>query len=231
MLDIRADLDNGEICNIEMQVAQKKNIEKRILYYWSKLYASGIKAGYDYIELPKTIAILITNFEVDIMKNIPKYHTKWKTREEEYSKIILTDVLEIHIIDLLKLTKQLGEGIIEASDKVALWAKFIINPDMLEEEEMKVNEDIKKANEELEKLQEDEHEQYLAHLRQKHIMDTKAIEAYNYEKGIAEGIEKGEQNKQKEIIINMYKKKMSIKDICEIVNLPKEEIERIIKEN
>jgi len=223
VLDIRADLDNGEICNVEMQVAQKKNIEKRILYYWSKLYSSGIKEGEDYIKLPKTIAILITNFEVDIAKSIPKFHTKWEIREEEYSKVILSDVLEIHIIDLLKLTKQLEEDIIEANDKVALWAKFIINPDMLEEEEMSVNEDIKKANEELEKIQEDDHEKYLAHLRLKHIMDTKAIETYNYEKGI--------NDTKEEVILNLHKMNMKIEEICEIVNLPKEEVENIIKEN
>ena len=61
---------------------------------------------------------------------------------------------------------------------------------------MSENEDIKKANEELEKISADKHEQYLAHLRQKHIMDTKAVEEYGYlrgkEEGRAEGKEEGE---------------------------------------
>ena len=39
------------------------------------------------------------------------------------------------------------------------------------------------------------------------------------------------QKKQKDIIINMHKKHMEISDICEIVELTKEEVERIIKEN
>ena len=47
ILDIRAKIDNNINCNIEMQVVDKKNIEKRILYYWSKMYVKSIKAGDD----------------------------------------------------------------------------------------------------------------------------------------------------------------------------------------
>jgi len=226
VLDIRVNLDNGEICNIEMQVVQQKNIEKRILYYWSKLYASGIKQGQDYEKLHKTIVILIANFEIDIIKDIPKYHTKWEIREEEYSKKILTDMLEIDIIELTKLTKELNKNNISKNDKVALWAKFIINPEMIGVKEMSENEDIRKANEELEKIQDDEYEQYLAHLRLKHIMDTKAVEAYGYDKGIEEGIKQA----KKEAILNMYKKKIKIEDICNILTLNKEDVKKIIRE-
>ena len=45
-----------------------------------------------------------------------------------------------------------------------------------------------------------------------------------------EGIEKGIKEKQKEIILNMNKRKMKIEDICEIVNLEKDEIIKIIEE-
>ena len=38
ILDIRAKIENKINCNIEMQIVDRKNIEKRILYYWSKLY-------------------------------------------------------------------------------------------------------------------------------------------------------------------------------------------------
>ena len=136
VLDVRADLDNGEVCDIEMQVATQGSIEKRILFYWSKLYYSGIHKGGKYKELNKTIAILITSFEVNTIKEIPNFHTKWEIREEKYSKAILTDALEIHIIELSKLTEQLKEGIISPEDKAATWAKFILNPNMLEGREM-----------------------------------------------------------------------------------------------
>ena len=32
---------------VEMQICDKKNIEKRLLFYWSKMYSQGIKQGQD----------------------------------------------------------------------------------------------------------------------------------------------------------------------------------------
>ena len=227
ILDIRAKLNNEENCNIEMQVVDQKDIEKRILFYWSKLYYSGINEGEGYRKLKKTIVILIANFDVDAIKEVPKYHTKWEIREEEYSKVILTEALEIHIIELLKLTKQLKEGIISSDDKVALWAQFIINPEILGEDVMSKNEDIKMANEELEKLKQDEKEEWLAFSRLMYRMDKKAGEEYAYEEGIKEGIE----DTQKEVVCNLYKMQMKIEDICKVVKLDKEEVEKIINKN
>ena len=243
VLDVKARLDDDQLCNIEMQLVQKTNIEKRIMFYWSKLYSGEIKEGDDYNELHKTIAILIADFELDNLKPIEKFHTKWEIREEEYSKIVLTEVLELHIIELPKLIEQLNKNHTSKKDKVVLWSLFITNPKELGEKIMSENEDIKKANEELEKINADKHEQYLAHLRQKHIMDTKAVEEYGYLKGKKEGREegkaegeaigeaRGEARGKKEMIKSMLKKGISIEVVADISKLSIEEIEKIIKES
>ena len=108
-----------------------------------------------------------------------------------------------------------------------LWSLFIKNPEGMGEEEMSENQDIKKAKEELEKIQADEREQELADLRMKHIRDTQAVEEYGYLKGI----EKGQEEEKKQIILNMNKKHISLKDICDIVELSQEEVAKIIEEN
>ena len=99
---------------------------------------------------------------------------------------------------------------------------------------MSENEDIKKANEELEKISADKHEQYLAHLRQKHIMDTKAVEEYGYlrekEEGEAIGEARGKKENQIEIIKSMLKKGISIEIVADISRLSPKEIEKIAKE-
>ena len=41
----------------------------------------------------------------------------------------------------------------------------------------------------------------------------------------------GEKEKQKQVIINLYKMKMNIEDIAKAVELSKEEVEKIIQEN
>ena len=176
-------LEDGTMVNIEMQIVQNSNIEKRILFYWSKLYYSQLKEGENYNKLNKTIVILIADFELDRIKELEKYHTEWEIREKEYSKKVLTEALEIHIIELEKLTKQLKENKIDKKDRTMLWSLFIKNPERMGKEEMSENEDIKKAKEELEKIQADEREQELADLRMKHIRDTQAVEEYGYLRG------------------------------------------------
>ena len=237
ILDIKARLDNNIVCNVEMQVVKYNNIEKRIMYYWSKLYAGEIHEGDNYNNLNKTIAILIADFELDITKDIPKIHTKWEIREEEYSKIVLTNVLEIHIIEMPKLVQAMVNKKVDNKDKLILWTMFMLSPEELGDEIMENNEDIKKAKEELEKISQDAREKELARLRMKHIMDTKAIQDYGYEEGKKMGIEEGrkegkEQGIQQEKIRNakmMLQLDISIEKIIKITGLTREEIEQIEK--
>ncbi len=199
---------------------------KRLMFYWSKLYSGDIKEGEDYEKLNKTIVILIADFELESIKEIEKYHTKWQIREEEYGKIVLTSVLEIHIIELSKLMDRLKNKGIDEKDKVMLWSLFIKNPEKIGESAMSENEDIRRAKEELDKIKQNKRERYLAELRDKHIRDTKAVEKYGYKKGIETGIN---ENK-KSVVINMHKEKIDIDTICKVVELSKEEVEKIIKE-
>ena len=91
-----------------MQIVDKHNIEKRILYYWSKMYIGGIKKGEDYAVLERTIVILITDYNLKNLKEIPEYMTKWNLRSDKYLKKILTEVLEIYIIEANKARNGTG---------------------------------------------------------------------------------------------------------------------------
>ena len=177
ILDIKGKIDNNINCNIEMQVADRKNAEKRIMFYWSKEYASSIKKGQDYSKLEKTICILIIDYELKKLEKIPKYITKWNLREEEYGKIILTDVLELYIIELPKFTRYRGN---KKYIKLDEWIKFIENPGVIDMES--TNKEVKKAKQVLEEISQDEHERYLTELREKYILDQKAIEDAGYDK-------------------------------------------------
>ena len=103
ILDIKAKIDNSINCDIEMQVVDKKNVEKRITFYVSKMYSQTISKGEDYSKLQKCIAILITDYEVNSLKYMKKYVTKWNIREEDYVNHILTDDIEIYINLLIKV--------------------------------------------------------------------------------------------------------------------------------
>ena len=225
ILDIKAKLDNHILCDIEMQVINYKNIAKRILFYWSKLYSSSIKSGQNYNKLKKTISILIVNFELENLSEIPKWHTEWKIREKNYSKIVLTDVFEVHIIELTKIKRLLKRCDLSNEDKeLAKWTKFLLNPKELGVKDMNENEELKKAKEEFDNLQNDEYEQRMAELRQKHIMDSKAIEEYGYDKGL----EEGEKNAKLAIAKKLFQKGKSIEEIIELTDLTEEDIKKIL---
>ena len=103
ILDVKVKIDNHINCDVEMQVVDKKNIEKRILFYCSKMYVQSIKSGTDYIDLEKSIAILISDYEIESLKEIKKYVSKWNLREEDYGNLILTDAIEVYINLLTKV--------------------------------------------------------------------------------------------------------------------------------
>ena len=215
-----------------MQVVDRKDIEKRLLFYWSKIFSKSIKKGQNYSSLEKGIAILITDYELTNLKTIAKYITKWNIREEEYPEIILTDAMEIYIIELPKFEKYQEKN---KNRNLNSWVKFIRNPEVVDMS----NKEIKKAKEVLEEISQDEREIYLAELREKYIMDQKAIEGAGYDKGYDKGLESGveigkkrgiEQGRQDEkiqIAKKMLVQKIDLETISKITELTIEEIKKL----
>ena len=224
VLDIIAKLDKNEICNIELQIVDKKNIIERILYYWSRLYSRQIKSGEDYKILQKAIVILITDFKIENLEELD-YHSRWKIMEDKQGKkIILTQKLEIDIIELPKIIGKEKE-----QDNLLDWLYFLENPKSERvTEKMKENENLKEAVKKLDNLSEDERMQRIADLRQKAIMDEKAIYEKGLEVGIEKGIMEGSQKEKIEIAKKMLELKIDKETIAEATGLTEQEIEKIL---
>lgn len=86
------------------------------------MYSSSIQSGKFYEELEKIIVILITDYNLKSLKSIPRYITKWKIIEDCRRKIVLTDDLEIYIIELSKASST------KSDTNLDKWLKFINNP-------------------------------------------------------------------------------------------------------
>ncbi len=235
ILDVTIRTEEKDNINIEMQVARYEYMAERILEYWARKYSEDFKRGENYVVAKRTICILITCFEMEQVKNIDKFHTKWNIREEKYTDIILTDKLEFHIINLKKL-----ENIKDMSpmDKALLnWCKFIVSPETLEEKIMEENKNIEKAKEVLDKLSQDEQERDLAYRREKAIRDINAVRQSGYsdgkkegiQEGIKKGIEQGTIKRNIEIAKSLLKQKVDIDIIIEATGLSKKEISNLNK--
>ena len=53
ILDVRGETDDGEKANIEVQLKNLHNMEKRTLMHWGREFTTSISAGGDYKDLPK----------------------------------------------------------------------------------------------------------------------------------------------------------------------------------
>ena len=149
---------------VEIQLINKYNMIERTLFYWSKMYMNQIKKGVDYSKLNKTITINILDFDyIDTIK----YHSWYHLYEaEEQNK--LTDILEIHFVELNKFNKANKEY----NDKLQKWLQFIINPCSEEVQSIMVKDhEIKEAMDILSQISGDEEIVRLAEMREKAILD------------------------------------------------------------
>ena len=204
IMDIASVVNDNVQVDIEMQVVNKNNIEKRIMYYWNAYYQKSISEGDDYGELKRTIIILIADFEIKGIEQAKKYFTEWEIREKDYSELILTEFLENP--EVVNMSEKDIENEKDESIKTTKKA-------------------IKQAKDTLEQISKDKHEQELARLRKKYIMDQNAIQEYGY----CQGVEDGKYESMKDTAKKMLAKKMPIDVIIEITGLSKDKIEKIKK--
>jgi predicted transposase/invertase (TIGR01784 family) len=226
-LDVKATTNNNMKVNIEIQLKNQYNMKKRTLYYWSKLFESQMKAGDPYDKLQKTVTINILDFEYLLSNS--RYHNTYILKEKETNEV-LTDLQEIHFIELPKLDEEQFKGkeinIVE-KDALLPWLLFLKNP---ESEVVKVIEErikeLQEAAEALEVLSHDEKAREVYESRQKAIHDQisniKGAAKEAREEGIREGIEK--------IVKSMLINGIGVEEIVKMTSLNKREIEKIKKE-
>jgi predicted transposase/invertase (TIGR01784 family) len=102
-LDVLAKLTDNTKVNIEVQLENQHNMERRSLDYWAWHYAKGIEAGQDYSLLPAVIGINILDFGYIPLE---EFHASFHIYEDRHKEYMLTDALELHFLDMVKFRKQ-----------------------------------------------------------------------------------------------------------------------------
>lgn len=194
ILDVRVVLEDGSQIDIEMQVIAYDYWVERSLFYLCKMFADQIHEGEDYHELKKCIHIGILNFTLfDDREYYSRFHI-W----EDKRKILYTDKMEIHVLELPKLKKyQYSET------ELLRWARFF-NAESREEMKMAVQGDEyrEKAYNRLVNLSADEEKRLEYEERQKAIRDYNHMInsgwRMGHAKGFAEGREEGREKGREE---------------------------------
>ena len=201
ILDIKARGQDGKRFNIEIQISDEADYDKRALYYWAKLYTEQLKAGDDYGSLSKAIGIHILNFTSIL--GVKAYHNVFHIREKTSGALYFED-LELHTIELKKFCEEgvadFGEIVAKVKNSLDMWVAFLTRHDLLKTERLlgKLDSpDLKKALGVLEVMNFDatEREIYEGHLKWLRIEANtlRKYEGKGFERGLAEGRVEGEQ--------------------------------------
>ena len=153
IIDVRAKTSKGENIDIEVQLTDQGNMDKRTLFYWGKMYLENIKQGQDYTTLEKVITINILDFEFLGTESYQSSFHLWEDIEKDY---MLTDVVEIHFLELPKFRKKKDKDYRE--NAIERWLMFL-EKDISEttlKELMSLDTAIEKAEQKIEYLSGDE---------------------------------------------------------------------------
>jgi len=196
ILDIKAQGIDGKRFNIEIQISDEADYDKRALFYWGKLYTEQLKISQDYSLLSKAIGIHILNFT-----SIPgevKYHNVFHIREKDSGLVYFKD-LELHTIELNKFTHdskdELSDIIAKVKNSLDMWVAFLTRNDLLDRRNLPKeldNPSLKKALNVLEAMNfgPEERDFYEDHLKWLRI-EANTLKKIR-EEGKEEGIEIGE---------------------------------------
>ena len=235
IVDVKCITQNGSVVIIEIQLQGNSRFPERILYYWAANYSKLLKHGERYDELTPVISINLLNFNLDKTKNIHSCYMLY----EMNNKKLLTDHLQIHIIELKKfkknvLSKDLNYWlkIFTSKNLEASMSEIVKEKPIMEEVQKKYNNFVKS------KLMMMEYEKKEAYLYGNQIMldeERRLGREEGIKEGMEQGIEKGKEEgikegiKETQIFMakNMKKENIDINIISKVTGLSIEKIEKL----
>lgn len=241
ILDIRAVTLEGTQVNIEIQLNNKYDMEKRSLFYWAEMYTRQMHEGMAYKELSKTVTINILDF--DYLKQTNNYHSVFHLSEKEEG-FSLTDTLEMHFMELPKLmTKWRQREVSPWENLLVRWLLLLegsTDQEILETLEEIAMQDpvLNKAMVEWEKSSDDPRvrDEYLA--RRKVVFDELAA-VREAELRLREAILVGDQKAREaerigkakgkaEVAKNLLEMGVEISKVAKATDLSEEEVKRLM---
>ena len=210
IVDVKCITQNGSVVIIEIQLQGNSRFPERILYYWASNYSKLLKQGEKYDSLTPVISINLLNFNLDDEDNIHSCYMIYDTN----NKKLLTDHLQIHIVELKKFQYNLLKPDLncwlkfftmkDKDNKEEIMSDLVKEKPIMEEVQRKYNNFIK------DRIMMNEYDKRQAYLYGNQIM-LEEERRLGKEEGIKEGIEQGEINKAKDIALNLKNMNMRFK--------------------
>ena len=203
-LDVFCVLNGGEKLDLEIQVANQRNMGRRTLYYWAQMYLFSLKRGEDYGQLIPTITINLLNYNFLPQENPHAMYGVYNI----LNKHKLTNDLELHFYEIPKFKKKPVSEMTRAEKWLAYFAKKLTKEEASDMGEAAITSAFEAVNNFM--LSE---EQRLAYInREMSIMDYNT----NIKASREEGIEKGILTSLRRMMRNLKLSPESAMDALEI---------------
>ena len=228
-VDILVQASSGELMLVEVQNDSQLDYFHRMLYGASKLITEYIDQGDKYGTIKKVFSINIVYFNLGQGKDyVYEYKGHFEGRnlndvllpshqqQQDYSVSEVADIFPKYY--LLKVNN--FDDI--AKDTLDEWIYFLKNSEVKEDFSAK---GLKEAREKLkeESLGEADKASY------KRYQENKRVERSVLDTAVREGIDKGREEEKKEFVLKLSKKGLSASEIADWLEVPVEDVERIIK--
>ncbi|TVL71602.1 Rpn family recombination-promoting nuclease/putative transposase [Brachyspira hyodysenteriae] len=224
--DVKCITQNGTVVIIEIQLQGNSRFPERILYYWASNYSKLLKQGEKYDALTPVISINLLNFNLDDNDSIHSCYMIYDTNK----KRLLTDHLQIHIIELKKFKYNSLEYDLncwlkfftmkDKDNKEVIMSELVKEKPIMEEVQRRYNNFIK------DRLMMNEYDKRQAYLYGNQIMLEEERRLGRVE-GKEEGIKEGIEQEKYSIARNMKNKNMDLNLISELTGLSIEKIEKL----
>ena len=199
-LDLKVTTPGGMTIDLEVQRANQYNMTQRTLFYWTRLFTENLQQGDEYRSLTRTITINLLDFS---LLSSSRIHHCFHLTEDTSPQIRLTDLLEIHFIQLPAFRSH--QTLTLQTNPLHRWLVFLdlTQPITIRKEVIALDTTIAKAQQHLERLSSDQETQALYRAREDSLRDLN-----NLIKGAKrEGMEKGREEGQLEILHRQITKK------------------------
>ncbi|MCL2121275.1 MAG: Rpn family recombination-promoting nuclease/putative transposase [Clostridiales bacterium] len=231
-LDIRIKT-SGKHIDLELQLENRYNMDKRSIFYMSKLFIEQMLQSMDFKDLCPAIAINIMDFAC-----LPyaEYHNQYRLKNTR-THDELTDVIELHFIELPKVRMTENDNVKD------MWMQFL-SAESGEVLEMLAKRDpmMEKAIQRLVYVSAEEKLRYEMAMREKAELDYYNDMTGSFDKGkeegleegLEKGLEKGREEGREEARLEDAKSLLGILDIQTIaqkLRLSTEEIAELEKAN
>lgn len=228
-LDILAEYDEA-LVSIEMQNTDYSNIYERARCYATKIGASQLERGQNYLELKPLIMIAILNYEPnekytsDYIENLIIVNDKYRDQNINIGiKFIFIYLPRFKNTDFLRPDKCLAQ-----------WLKFLKYNNMEVIDFMAIgNENIKKAKDEMELISAEEEERRIARIYENGLLEQRLQYTAGVDAGRAEGRAEGKITGKLEAFLELAKQMLdnnyAISEIKKLTGLSENEILKLAK--